>query len=776
VFAAGLCLTGFAQDHLTLEQAGSRSGPDFTPVYEGKEVVVRGQVSAKPLLALNSYYLAIQDEAEYGLLLEGAAAQFNGVEPGDWIEVTGTIGRRAGMPMLAPREIHLSGHGTPPAPKELGLEQLNSFRYLGVLVVTQGQISAAGENSGGDVLSIGESAGQIDIFLSKVRRNGIPGLQGYRPGDVVRATGIATQNCTLPPYDRAYQILLANPGGLILVDKAWLISPSLLLSALFAIMALLLLWSWRERHIASQRRALRVLNALGEDVIGAASPGEIVRKLMGALSKPMRVTGAGLFLSNRQSQVLDCFHGEGSAREYAAMQPFAAPILEAATAAFRNRTLLAVPDTRRSPLFGATKVHPPRSALFVPMFAQSEMLGILEVEQSERVHYFTRQQLAALQHLANQVAAALKLQEQQSIREQLFRTEKLAAAGQLMSGIANELRSPLESISSVAASLRERCRDAEPEITLIAAEANNASEIVQRLLSFSRSEQNEGETVDLNEMLAEVAELHEPALRSKNISIRRRFAKEELVALGSREQLARVILNLLAYAEQSLADARGPSEIRIASGLLARRAMIEVSWPARVEADPERGAVDLIEKTGLSLEVCRGIIHSHGGELRVSQPADDIRFEVDLPLVENRQRAETADAAEPHATRRQLTVLVVEPEAVSQRHVVSTFTNLGHRVVPVASAEEGADLAERMRFDIAVCALRLTGLSWADFLERVRNVVGSIVLLTDGYDPSLARVFKSSDVFVLSKPADPAEIKHICETVEACDERSTLVR
>jgi signal transduction histidine kinase/ActR/RegA family two-component response regulator len=758
-----------------LEQAGSRSGPDYTPVYEGKDVVVRGQVSAKPLLALNSYYLPIQDEAEYGLLLEGAAAQFNGMERGDWIEVTGTIGRRAGMPVLAPREIHLSGHGTPPRPKELRLEQLNSFRYLGVLVVAEGPISAAGENSGGDVLSVGENA-NVDVFLPKVRRNGIPGLQEYRPGDVVRATGIATQNCTLPPYDRAYQILLANPGGLILVEKAWLIPPSLVLSALFAIMALLLLWSWRESRMAGQRRAVRALNALGEDVIGAASPGEIVRKLTGVLSKQMRVTGAGIFVSNRQSQALDSFHGEGSAKEYAAMQPLAAPILEAAATASRNRTLLAVPDTRRSPLFGSTKIHPPRSALFVPMFAQSELLGILEVEHSERVHYFTRQQLAALQHLANQVAAALKLQEQQSIREQLFRTEKLAAAGQLMSGLANELRSPLESISSVAAALRKRCRDAEPEITLIAAEANNASEIVQRLLSFSRAEQNEGETVDLNEMLAEVAELHEAALRSKNISIRRRFAKEELIALGSREQLAQVILNLLVYAEQSLAEVRGPSEIRIASGLLARRAMIEVSWPARTEADPERGAADLIEKTGLSLEVCRGIVHSHGGELRVSQPASDIRFEVDLPLIENRQKAEPGDAAEPHAARRQLTVLVVEPEAVSQRHVVSTFTNLGHRVVPVASAEEGADLAERMRFDIAVCALRLTGLSWADFLERVRNVVGSIVLLTDGYDPSLARVFKSSDVFVLSKPADAAEIKHICETVEACEERSAVVR
>jgi nitrogen-specific signal transduction histidine kinase/ActR/RegA family two-component response regulator len=772
VFATGLCLGGFAQVRLTLEQAGSRNGPDFTPVYEGKDVIVRGQISAKPLWALDVYYLAIQDEAEYGLLLEGGASQFNGFEPGDWIEVTGTIGRRAGMPVLSPREIHTTGRGMPPAPQELRLEQLNSFRYLGVLVVAQGQVSSAWENSGGDVLSLGEGTPKINVFLPKLRRNGRAGLQGYRPGDVVRATGISTQYCTLPPYDRSYQILLANPGSLILVDKAWLIPPSMLLTALFMIMALLALWSWREGRMANLRRALRTLNSLGEDVIAAASPREIVRKIIGVLSKLMRVSGAGIFVSNRQTQALDCFLGEGTAGEYG--ERLGAPILEAATAAFRNRTLLAVPDTRRSPLFNSTENGAPRSALFVPMFAQAELVGILEVEQSDRVQYFTREQHAALQHLANQVAAALKLQEQQSIREQLFRTEKLAAAAQLMSGIANELRSPLESIGSVAVALRKRCRDADPEISLIAVEANSASEIVQRLLALSRAEESEGESVDLNDMLTEVADLHEPVLRSKNIAIRRRLSKEPLIALGSREQLTQVMLNLLIYAEQCLDDGRASSEISVGSGLLAHRAMIEVCWPARTEAELDR-AVDRIEKTGLSLEVCRGIIHSHGGELRVSHLASDIRFELELPLIESRQ-AEAPDSPMSHAAKRQLTILVVEPEAVSQRHVVSTLTALGHRVVPVASAEEGVDLAERMRFDLAVCALRLTGLSWADFLERVRSLVGGVVLLTNGYDPTLIRTFKSSDVFVLSKPADPAEIKHICETIESCDERSAAAR
>ncbi len=58
------------------------------------------------------------------------------------------------------------------------------------------------------------------------------------------------------------------------------------------------------------------------------------------------------------------------------------------------------------------------------MLAQSEPVGVLEVRHVESLHYFSQAEQAAMQHLANQVATALTLQEQHSIREQLFRSEK----------------------------------------------------------------------------------------------------------------------------------------------------------------------------------------------------------------------------------------------------------------------------------------------------------------------------------------------------------------
>src|SRR5574340_576048 len=66
-----------AQVRLTLEQAGARMAPDWTPVYEGKEVIVTGQVSSRPLWDSESYYLPIQDKESYGLMLESTEGQFH---------------------------------------------------------------------------------------------------------------------------------------------------------------------------------------------------------------------------------------------------------------------------------------------------------------------------------------------------------------------------------------------------------------------------------------------------------------------------------------------------------------------------------------------------------------------------------------------------------------------------------------------------------------------------------------------------------------------------
>src|SRR4051794_1938861 len=101
VWAASLfALVCLGQQEVTLEQAGQRTGGDFSPSLEGKEIRVRGVVESKPIWALDSYYAPIVDKQDFGLMLQGPLQRLEGLEPGDAIQATGILIRRGGMPFL----------------------------------------------------------------------------------------------------------------------------------------------------------------------------------------------------------------------------------------------------------------------------------------------------------------------------------------------------------------------------------------------------------------------------------------------------------------------------------------------------------------------------------------------------------------------------------------------------------------------------------------------------------------------------------------------------
>ena len=771
-FAAVFCLLLTpalpAQTRLTLQQAASRMAPDWTPVYDGKDVTVSGQISFRPLWASESLYLPIQDQAGYGLLLEGTEHQFKDLKPGDWVEAQGAVSRHAGLAILIPRSIRRTGWSIAPTAKVLRPSDLASFRYLGVLVTTESAVAKEKESASGDLISIGERGSYVDVLLLPTHPDLGPQPSGFRPGDRVRVTGIASQFCTLPPYDRFFQILAPSPASITVVEKAWMIPPPVLLASVMLAAALLAIWWFRERRMAALRRRMWVLNALGEDVIGAPSPAEILRRLELTLPKVSNSSGIGMYLLNRGTKSLESVHVAGSVTESIELDNPKRGMVACIAACFRNRTLIAIPDTRRSPYFPKdAPAAGPRAAIFVPMFAQSELVGVLDLHNSERIRYYSQADQASMQHLANQVATALKLQEQHLVREQLFRSEKLAAAGQLISEVANELRLPLESIVARASVLRSRqTDDFREELECIAGDAQRASQIVARLDSLAKVEQTEVEAVDLTAMVTGLLQFREPECKAKGVEIRSQLAAKPTIVMGSPGQLEQVLLNLLVDAEKSAADAK-EKIITISSSLLARRMLVEITYSTRSSEFQRLDATDNSHLGGaLALGACRGIIQSHGGEFRAVRVSPvQARFDIELPVVEARSAGVASGTGMPGRSRH-LTVLVVDPDAKVQRQLLQLLGDRGDRVVPVSNAEEGVDLVQRMRFDIALCAVRQPGLNWVEFFERVRYQVGGFVLLTDGFDTDLARAFRGSEGFVLSKPIDEAEVLRVCRAVE----------
>ncbi|HML16597.1 MAG TPA: GAF domain-containing protein, partial [Bryobacteraceae bacterium] len=553
--------------------------------------------------------------------------------------------------------------------------------------------------------------------------------------------------------------------------------PLLLGGALGAIALVAGLWWFREKRLGTNRRLLRAFHALSEDIISAGSPGEIAEKLATVLPTVTQATGVRLYLYSRRSKSLERVPTPGEPDPM--VVPVESPpdgLAGGAVVCFRNRTLLNVPDLRRSPFAEAEGESQPRSAMFLPLLSQSDVTGVLEVGNARRMGYFSHEEQAAAQHLANQVAASLKLQEQQTIREQLFRSEKLAATGQLISGVASELRAPLDSILQLANSLASYGRNPIPEreLKLLAGESQRASEIVSRLVSFARPEDSAARQVDVNAMLASLMQFRDPEWRALGLRVQNRLTPAPALVLGSQGQIEQVFLNLLVHAEQYASESAAKT-IFVSSSVIARRVMIEIGYSI---AQSEKGAeVDPFAEGrsrdgALGLGVCRGIIQSHGGEIRFrSGPAAEAirmaRFEIDLPIA--RESAHEVRREAPRSARKTgavMTVLLVDPDAGSQRQLLGLLASRGHRVVP-APMEEAADLAQRVRFDAVFWAMRPSAPGASDYQEKIRAHVASFVLVSDGYDAELAGSLESSGGFLLARPVQESDLDRILKQMEA---------
>jgi signal transduction histidine kinase len=772
-----------AQDVVTLEQAGSRNSPDFSAVYEGRTVTVRAQVASPPLWALGMYYLPLRDASEHGLILRGEHERFSSYEPGDWIEAHGKIESRAGLPLLVPDSIERVRQGAPPTAKSLALSDAANLRFLGLLVETRGTVTRIGENGGGTIAQLSDRGTTLLAFLPRLPSSDPANdlLSRIHAGDRVSASGLLTQYAPRPPFNGDFQIMLAAPADLKVSGTGFGLTPMLLLVALGVAAILVGLWWLRGRRLTEQHGAMRTFHTLCEEIIAAPSPSEIAEKLMTVLPSITQATGAWLYIFNRRTKSLERVSTEEDPEPM--LVPVETPedddLANGAAVCFQNRKQLNIPDVRRSQYLNTrTKQNSPRSAMIVPLTTQGDVLGVLEAGNANRVGYFTIEEQASIQHLANQVAAALKLQEQRAIREQLFRSEKLAATGQLISGVANELRAPLEVILhlslQLAASLSGppvREPEAERDLRLLAAESRRASEIVSRLVSFAQPEDSKAGHFDVNALLAGLVQFREPEWKAMELRLQNRLAPEPAFVLGAQGQIEQVFLNLLVHAEQSAAEV--PSKtVTVSTSVIGGRVMVEIGYSAsgdveETDADPfTESRIYGASAGALSLGVCRSIVNNHGGGMRFSARGGLAYFEVDLPVVPTETPADSISAGKPE---RALTILLVDPDPGPQRQLLGLLSLRGHRVVP-ASEEEAADLAQRLRFDAVLWAMRLSpsgSSKWSEFQERARASITGFVLVSDGYDAELARSIEDGGNFLLGRPVQEFELDRILRQIDA---------
>ena len=472
-------------------------------------------------------------------------------------------------------------------------------------------------------------------------------------------------------------------------------------AAAISMAAASLVWWNRVRRLTRLRQTVARIHALTEEILGAHSAQEILNRIESSLPPELGLHTAAIFTLS-----------EDGALTAAAGTPAS---LESAQSC----------HTERSVAVG-------EAVLSLPMTVQGEARGVLQL--SGAAGNPKEDELVALQHLANQAAIALQLLSQRSLREKLLRSEKLGAVGQLISSIAAELKPPLERIA------RSGHEEVEP-----------ALDTLDRLISFGRPDQARVHAIDLNGVLRQLLEFRAQPWRLQLIQAEISVPSEPMMVLASRGPIEQSLLSLLVHAEQSLQSASS-KHLRVSSTKRGGRARLAITFtapPAQTGPDTEIGA--------WGLDVTRGLIESHGGELHVESTGGETALTVVLPLTDT---PASASASETHPEMGSHTLLLVHPDAAALRTAIVFLGGMDQRAVPAVSAAEALECASRFRFDAILATRQLPDLPWQEFAERAREYSPIIGLLSTASDPAPA------GVPALRLPADESELQRLLATLE----------
>ncbi len=249
-------------------------------------------------------------------------------------------------------------------------------------------------------------------------------------------------------------------------------------------------------------------------------------------------------------------------------------------------------------------------------------LGCLWLGGQDNEAAFGSSEIMTLEVLATDLAVTL---ENTRLHHRLVRSEKLAALGQLVAGVAHELNNPLTGILGYSDLLAEESEKPTvvKRLQKLGNEARRMKRIVDGLLRFARQNNPAARAADVEAALRDVAQLREYHIRKFNIQLD--VDVEPMlppVGIGE-DELKQVLLNILNNAIDAVEESKERS-IRIRAARHGARVVVqfEDSGPGFSDVnrafDPFYTTKAVGKGTGLGLSICYGITQECGGEIALS--------------------------------------------------------------------------------------------------------------------------------------------------------------
>jgi GAF domain-containing protein/CheY-like chemotaxis protein len=401
--------------------------------------------------------------------------------------------------------------------------------------------------------------------------------------------------------------------------------------------------------------------------------------------------------------------------------------------------------------------------LIVPMTAGDRAIGLLLLRSADRA--FTGADERLLVNIAQLVTLMLRsarlyeertraLGELGAAQDQLVRTEKLRALGEMASGVAHDFNNLLASILGRAQLLLERTQDVKLRqwLKVIERAAMDGARTVRRLQDFTGIRRDQpAVAVDLNQVVQQVLETTESIWRQDRrrsgaeIEVETDLAEGLPPVAGDPAELREAVTNLVLNAVDAMpgggtlslrtqvADGQVQVEVRDSGTGIPEHIREKIFDPFFTTKGPKG--------TGLGLSMAYGILQRHNGRITVeSAEGHGTIFRLLFPPAVSGSVVEAAPPpAAPAGSLVSLHCLVVDDEEEVGEVVADILTTAGHTAVTARSGQEGVDRLGVERFDVVFTDLAMPGMTGWQVARAVKDRTPEVpVVMMSGFGVEVA--------------------------------------
>jgi PAS domain S-box-containing protein len=481
-----------------------------------------------------------------------------------------------------------------------------------------------------------------------------------------------------------------------------------------------------EQEIRRRNRELLVLNSIAQTLSESMDLNDSLHRALRQIAELFKLDVTSLYLFNEQELSLNRIAAVGYRSEFArsfpkvSIQPELLQHVKAVHATFLSAQGLPLPQVFRT----TQQKEEITSPYLVILWSKDRVLGVLTVG-TRAAREFSPADINLLIAVGSQISNAIDrtlLYEEtrtaydnlRRTQEQLLHSEKMAAVGQLISGVAHELNNPLTAILGYSQLLT-----ASPDVGAQGIEysdklykqAQRTHRIVQNLLSFARQHKPERVAVHINQILEETLALRDYDLRMKNIRMHLELAPDLPQTAADPHQLQQVFLNLVNNAVDAVLESASEGDLWVRTALRGERLIIEftdngpgVREPSKV-FDPFYTTKPVGKGTGLGLSICYGIITEHGGTIRVRNvEPQGAAFTIELPCQQpaEQKAAPSGTLATPARAGK---ILLVDQDVSVLEAVSGILRARNHQVRPVATVADAQKALREQEYDVVVADL-----------------------------------------------------------------------